>query len=147
MLKHIGTAYYVHKSNIVELIKKVVPKELQAEFYCLLHSINYEYDIVKYDCNNVTFIRSPDFLLVHEPVVGYCYRYKDGEWKRPPKVRKDFKRVYHHRWMFVADDFNGFDVEKEKERTKIIDSLKLDKKRIGNKEYWNKILEDYKLEV
>ena len=147
MLKHVGTAYYVHKSNVSELIKKVVPKELQPDFYCLLHSIDYAYAIIKYDGNNVTFISSPDFLTVHEPLVGYCYRYRENEWKKPPKVRKDFKRVYHHRWMFVASDFDGFDVEKEKARTKLLNSLNLDKKRIGNKNYWNKILKEYKLEV
>lgn len=146
-MKHVATAYYVHKSNVNELIKKVVPKELIAQFYVLLHSISYPYDVIKYDGNNVTFIQSSNFLTAPEPLVEICYRYKENEWNKPPKIRKDFKRVYHHKWMFVADDFDGFDVEYAKERSRKINAIQnIDKKRIGNLDYWTDFVRKYNLD-
>lgn len=146
-MKHVATAYYVHKSNVTELINKVVPKELLPQFYVLLHSISYPYDVIKYDGNNVTFIQSSDFLTSPEPLVEICYRYKENEWNKPPKVRKDFKRVYHHKWMFVSDDFDGFDIKRAKERSKKINAIvNIDKKRIGNLDYWTDFVRKHNLD-
>lgn len=146
-MKHVSTAYYVHKSNVTELINKVVPKELLPQFYVLLHSISYPYDVIKYDGNNVTFIQSSDFLTSPEPLVEICYRYKANEWNKPPKVRKDFKRVYHHKWMFVSDDFDGFDIKRAKERSKKINAIaNIDKKRIGNLDYWTDFVRKHNLD-
>lgn len=146
MIKKVVNAYYVHKSNVLELVKKVVPKELEGNFYKLLNDFKEPYDIIKYDSGNITFISSPDFLIADEPIVGYCYRFKADCWNLPPKVRKDFKHVYHAKWMFVADDFDGFDVNRAKERTKLINSISgIDKKRIGNLDYWKEFVKQYNL--
>ena len=141
----------MHKSNVNELIKKVVPKELIEQFYVLLHSISYPYDVIKYDGNNVTFIQSSNFLTAPEPLVEICYRYKENEWNKPPKIRKDFKRVYHHKWMFVADDYQGFDIEESKKWSEkwqsVIPAERGIKSRIGYKKYWDEYLKEYGLNV
>ena len=50
--------------------------------------------------------------------------------------------IYHHKWMFVAPDYDGFDYTAAWERSKEWQGLKgIDKSRIGRKSYWvNKVL-------
>lgn len=145
-MKKVFTAYYVHKSNISELIEEVIPKEELLEFTKLVNGIRYSYDVIKYDKGNVTFISSDDFLTADEPIVGYCYRYKKGDWDKEPLVRKDFKHVYHSKWMFVSDTFDGFDILASKERTVKINSIKgIDKRRFGNIKYWEQFVKENNL--
>jgi len=45
--------------------------------------------------------------------------------------------IYHHKWLFVADDYGGFDVDESKRRSLAWMSLPdIDKSRIGRKSYW-----------
>lgn len=143
MIKTVGTASYVHKSNVQELIEKKVAKPEIDTFKLFLQNVsNIQYDIIKYDKGNITLISSPDWDTANEPIVGTCYRYKKGAWFNKPTIRDNYKQIYHNKWMFVSNTYAGFDIEKAKERTKIWNSLpNLDKKRIGYKSYWVKYLE------
>jgi hypothetical protein len=45
--------------------------------------------------------------------------------------------IYHHKWLFVKDDYSEFDVEESKRRSLawlVLDGI--DKKRIGRLSYW-----------
>jgi hypothetical protein len=45
--------------------------------------------------------------------------------------------VYHHKWLFVADDYTGFDVRESKARSRAWMQLAdVDRSRIGKKSYW-----------
>ena len=45
--------------------------------------------------------------------------------------------IYHHNWLFVADDYQGFDVELSKARSQQWIALgNVDRSRIGRKSYW-----------
>ena len=45
--------------------------------------------------------------------------------------------IYHHKWLFVTDDYSGFNVEASKERSRLWLGLDgVDKKRSGRKSYW-----------
>ena len=46
--------------------------------------------------------------------------------------------------MFVSSDYKGFDIETAKQRTKLwnsIPDIKKHKSKIGNKKYWNELLQ------
>ena len=45
--------------------------------------------------------------------------------------------IYHHKWLFVKDDYDGFDVEESKTRSRAWMALTdIDRTRIGKKSYW-----------
>ena len=49
--------------------------------------------------------------------------------------------IYHHKWLFVKDDYKGFDVEKSKERSQKWLTLKdIDFSRIGFKKFWDNFI-------
>lgn len=156
MIKSVVTAHYVHKSNIQELVDKKIPSDKKADFLYFMEIVkdnNIPYDIIKYDKGNVTLITSPDWDEANEPIVGICRRWKDGEWFTEdglcnPKETSNFRQIYHNKWQFVADDYSGFDIGKAKERTKLWNSIpNLDKKRIGNKNYWVQLLQENGMKV
>lgn len=99
----------------------------------------FEYDVVKYDTRvvAVSFIASPDFDVADEPTVGELITVSsDGMVRRRPRLADP--HVYHHKWLFVADDYAGFDVEASKRRSAAWLALdNVDKSRIGTKSYWD----------
>lgn len=158
MIKTVVTASYVHKSNINELIEKKIPTENTDDFKRFIRLVDNTaiiYDIIKYDKGNVTLISSPDWDQANEPIVGMCYRWKKDEWfdeygnlNLNCKATKNFRQIYHNKWQFVGDNYDGFDVEAAKERTKLWNSIpNLDKKRIGNKNYWIELLKENDIEI
>ena len=52
------------------------------------------------------FIRSPDFDKNDEPIAGDSILVsRDGSFKFT-KQKKD-PQIYHHKWLFVKDDYTG----------------------------------------
>lgn len=157
MIKTVVKASYVHKSNIQELIDKKIPTDKKEEFIKfmeLIKSNNIPFDVVKYDQGNVTLITSPDWDTSNEPIVGECRRWKDGEWFNGEnlnnnfKLTKNFRQIYHNKWQFVDESYQGFNVEEAKERTKIWNAIpNLNKSKIGNKVYWVELLTNHNIAV
>lgn len=150
MYKRIGNNFYVHKSNIYEIldffddlnidrIKEI--EELLPEYF--------EYEIIKINKNKnkISFISSPDWDYAREPIVGdvYTTNFSDICFK----LTKSKGQIYHHKWMFVSDTYNGFDLKKSKEWsdlwTKVIPNSKDIKSRIGYNKYWIEILKEFNL--
>lgn len=156
MVKTVVKAHYVHKSNLKELIEKI-PDDKREDFINFMKLVNenlIEYDVIKYDRGNITLISSPDWDSSNEPIVGICRRWKVGEWfglsnkLGIPKTTSNFKQIYHNKWQFVASDYEGFDVEKAKERTLLWNSIpNLNKSKIGYKEYWICLLKENNIEI
>ncbi len=130
--KEIGGAVYVHRSyeallpEPVKIALKYVPTE-------------FNYTVVKFvekdSC--VSFILCPEFDSAEEPVVGDIVRIDAEGAKRFFRQQQD-PFIYHHKWLFVMDDYKGFDVEKSKSRS--ISWLALDgidMQRIGRKSFWD----------
>lgn len=60
----------------------------------------------------------------------------DGIVKVRPALSDPF--IYHHKWLFVDDNYPGFDVEESKERSAAWMALPdVDKSLIGRASYWN----------
>ena len=158
MIKVVGTAKYAHKSNVTELVNKCFTKDAEKQMFLqfLDKAIynGYAFDVIKYDKGSVTLITSPDWNTANEPIVGYCYRWNLKDWLSiawvHPVVRKNFKQIYHNKWMFVASDYKGFDIAQAKRRSELWNSLpdiKEVKNKIGYKEFWVQYLAKYGLEL
>ena len=129
--KVIGGEVYVHKqyeSQFPENELKEAKAKLPTEF---------EYHVVKYNpkLKSFSFITSPDFDTNPEPSVTGGFTIK------PNVEAKPFGNngwIYHHKWMWVGDDYKGFDVEESKQRSLDWTSLpNVDKARIGQRKFWD----------
>ena len=131
--KEIGGAVYVHVSyeyvfpSQVSVARKAVPRD-------------FEYTVIKY-CQNkgsTSFIHSPDFDTADEPTVGAWITVSAaGTSRRRAEMADPF--IYHHKWLFVLDDYAGFDVSESRQRSLAWMALdNVDTRRIGRRSYWDK---------
>jgi len=129
--KDIGGAVYVHRQyesvfpSIVDVCRKQIGDEI-------------DYVVVKYSAKTrtVSFIASVGFDVADEPIVGDSVTVSFGGTTRWRKQLVD-PYIYHHKWLFVGDDYEGFDVEKSKERSRLWLQLPgVDMTRIGRRSYW-----------
>jgi hypothetical protein len=129
--KEIGGAVYVHRQYEHVLGENVVAakRHLPPEF---------DYTVVKYAerAGTVSFIESADFDSAQEPAVGDSILvHRDGRTSRRRGLADP--QIYHHKWLFVADDYGGFDVEASKQRSAAWMRLAgIDYRRIGRRSYW-----------
>lgn len=132
--KVIGGSVYVERGYAHQFPEETF-KPAEEVFYEQFP--DQEYKVVKYDPKTSTysFIFSSDFDTNPEPSVeGGITVKKDGTFKK----FKDAGWIYHHKWQWVGDDYDGFDVEKEKERSLKWSSLPdVDKSRIGQRKFWD----------
>jgi len=132
--KKMGNDLYFHKKYVDEYIDEDTFNEYKKHL-----PKNAKFTIIKYNDKNetISFIYSPDFNTADEPLVSDAYKVtKDGKVtltkeKTPPQI-------YHHKWLFVKDDYKGFNVDKSKERSKewLEVSDKINMSKIGSKRYW-----------
>ncbi len=129
--KEIGGAVYVHRryEAVLDPGLSEAQKRLPADF-------NYTVVKFSYATGVFSFIRSPDFDIAAEPVVAEVVTVGiDGSvrLRKPPSD----PYIYHHKWLFVKDEYPGFDVEKSKSRSAGWMALEgIDFRRIGRKSYW-----------
>lgn len=133
--KFIGGDLYVHKSAMNTLPTKeleIAESKLPEDF---------EYEIVKYNASSgsFSFIDSPDWNSAKEPVVGDSYKVSRTGEVTITRQKSD-PQIYHHKWIFVRDDYDGFNVNQSIQRS--IDWYRDAKEdinmfRIGTKSYWN----------
>jgi hypothetical protein len=129
--KEIGGSVYVHRQYedrlgpTVALAKRWLPA-------------GYDYDVVKYNRRTeaVSFIQCPEFDVEPEPsMVGVVTVRADGTLQR--RAVSGGPPIYHHKWLFVGDDYSGFDVEESKRRSAAwLVLADVDKSRIGRRCYW-----------
>ncbi len=130
--KEVGGCIYVHRAyehvlpeSVLESAKAVLPSE-------------FSYQVVKYNVRrgSLSFVTSPDFDTAPEPTVGESILVRvDGSSSCRAPARDP--EIYHHKWLMVADDYTGFDVEASKRRSGAWMQLpNVDRRRIGRKRYW-----------
>ena len=151
-MKKVGYSLYVHKSNIDELLSSlsVIDRDLVISIMDTARMyLGLEFDIIKFDTKtrNVSLIMCSTWNTLHEPIVedSYCF-HPDFSYK----VIKGGTKVYHNKWQFVSDDYNGFDIENAKLRTKewnSIPNIKKYKSKIGNKDFWYTLLKENNLSL
>ena len=135
--KEIGGRLYVHKQY-----EDIIPHIEAIKDFIKKHSYDFSddsYNVVAYNKINKTysFIEAKDFDTVDEPTVGsYRTMYINGHHV----IRGHSNSIYHHKWLFVKDDYKGFDVQASFERSKAWLSIPdIDFAKIGNKKYWARV--------
>jgi len=150
VVKIINKSYYVHKSNLNELITMLSLDDVNKLMDTCYYNMTISYDVIKIDIlnNTISFIKCKGWDEYPEPwvVETTVFSYNDPRIpKRNLKYTKNYP-VYHNKWMFVSDNYKGFDIQKSKVRTKIIESTiqtyRQDRRKIGFLDYWQKLLED-----
>ena len=138
--KKVGYCVYVHKQYEDQVIPKKVLNKAKKMLKYKAHG--YSYDCIKWDkkTGNITFQWSSTFNVWHEPMIDKCYLVRaDGTTQILPD-KKD-PQIWHHKWMWVADDYEGFNVEDSKAWSKLWEPhvTKEEKRKIGYKSFWDSI--------
>ena len=132
--KEIGGAVYVHRAY-----EAVLPREALHRAEAALPP-GFEYHVVKYAVAEgvFSFVHCPQFDSAPEPIVGEIVTVRpDGAARR--RAQPLDPEIYHHKWLFVRDDYPGFDVEASKARSRAWLRLEgVDRRRIGRKSYWER---------
>ena len=77
-----------------------------------------------------------DFDVAPEPTVGDVV-IVDAQGNVRIRWQPRDPEIYHHKWLVVADDYQGFDVEPGRQRSLAWMRLDgIDRKRIGRRSYW-----------
>lgn len=131
--KMIGGSLYVYRTY-----EDVIPSEIltYAKSLC-----NQSYDVVKYTpkTKSVSFISCKSFDITPEPIIESSFLVKNNEVVKKIVMSKSDPWIYHHKWLFVKDDYIGFDVEASKQRSLQWMSLSgIDYSRIGKLSYWQR---------
>ena len=108
--KQMGSQVYLHK----DYVSDVIPKKVWENALKVLNDADsdFEYNCVMYDTKtgNVRFDEAPDFDESREPIVGDTITVKpDGTVKRGHS-----NYIWHHKWLWVKNDYQGFDVNQSK---------------------------------
>jgi hypothetical protein len=131
--------------NVIYLHKKYENQLPQKELAFAKSKLpeNYDYTAVKYDKESgaFSFIQSPDFDTADEPTVGMSIKVTpEGKITTTPQAKDPL--IWHHKWQWVGDDYEGFDIEASKLRSKewqgVVNKDKEILSRIGRKSYWDK---------
>lgn len=131
--KQVGNTIYLHKS-----VEDKLPSEILINAKDKLLN-DFNYTIVKYDQSNgnITFIQSPDWDTSDEPIVGDAILIRGDGTERFIKEKKT-PQIYHHKWLFVNDNYNGFNTEESKERSRSwLKVPNIEFNKIGYKNYWD----------
>ena len=128
---------YFHK-NYVHLF----PQKLQDAIKFLPKHL--EFNIIKYNSKDdtVSFIFSPDFDEVYHPTIVQSAKMDLNNNGKPLKIYryKSNLKIYHHRWLFVQDDYKGFDVKKDKKWSALWSKVpRLNHLKYGTLHNWNTI--------
>jgi len=98
----------------------------------------FDYTVVKYRQSDgaVTFIECPDFDSAPEPTVGRtCLVRPDGTTALRQALADPY--IYHHKWLFVDDDYQGFDIDESRRRSAVWMQIpNIDYSRVGRRSYW-----------
>ena len=140
--KFIGGQLYVHKDYASE----VIPQDLLEKAKSIVG--DYPHNCIMYHKakNVIRFDTAEGFDTEREPLVGdfRAVRVTDG-------MVKDGKTntIWHHKWLWVKDDYKGFDVTKSVEWSKVWYPLLKSNKTIasGYPKTWVQQLEQFNLPI
>ncbi|MCK5605530.1 hypothetical protein KAR91_26795 [Candidatus Pacearchaeota archaeon] len=132
--KFIGGKIYVHRQyedvipdiNLIKDYIKFSPRDL----------LSHPYNVVIYSRmgKRYSFVEAPNFDTAHEPTVG---RITTFTLNGNSSYSRSLSSIYHHKWLFVKDDYTGFDVQESFDRSKEWTALGgIHYSRIGSPTYW-----------
>lgn len=109
--KEIGGEIYFQK----DYANEIVPSDVLGDCESILYENypSFEYNCMKYDPKRkrLAFQECPDFDTAREPVVGNWIAIEltdTGDFKI---TSGHSNYIFHHKWIWVRNDYSGFDVE------------------------------------
>lgn len=101
--KDIGGSLYVHIAYVPNEFRMMVQqaRNIVAQSY---PSFSPNIVRIDYKKDSVAFYESDEFDSVDEPAAGVMIVVKDGEAQKPRTI----KQIWHHKWLWVGDDYTGF---------------------------------------
>lgn len=142
--KYIDNKLYVHKDYAYDAI----PKETLDNAISILNETNpnFEWNCLRYDTKSgdIAFQEAPDFDTAREPVV--CKNITVTSDGRVLGGTKSFPQIWHHKWLWVKDDYKGFDVKDSWEWSKKWLSELPVPANGSNEANWKKQLAQYDIE-
>ena len=103
--KQMGHQTYVHHSYAGMVVPHCM---LKAYSRCLPEDFKYQTIMFDKKAKTIRFDEAPDFDTAREPHAGITYKvHEDGKVKR-----RIVNQIWHHKWLWVDDDYEGFDVKK-----------------------------------
>jgi hypothetical protein len=106
--KRVGDKLYVHKKYANEVIPNDVLKK--AALILKQKDPTFRFNSIMWDMktNAIRFDEAPDFDAAREPHVGqYVVVLPDGTTREGSS-----NNIWHHKWLWVKDDYPNFDVDK-----------------------------------
>ena len=108
--------------------------------------MGFQYDLIKYHLkeDKISLIQSPDWDSSEEPLVGDSILWKKGG-ETTHRI-SSLNQIYHHKWLFVDDHYQGFDRLDSMMRSLEWVDLECDRSKIGNLQYWQEeVIDKYGL--
>jgi len=141
--KNIGGHVYVHRMYVNDIFPEL------TDVIDEIHDVNF--NLLKIPTNDddrkeyIFLVNCKDFDHVNEPRVGTIYKYEFGTGIVHVKDYSFF--VYHHKWLWVKDDYTGFNVKKAIERSITWRKLNPPSSSIGSYRFWSLWLKKHGLPI
>ncbi len=134
---------YINSFDFAEHIKTMI-KRLPK---------NFTFNIVRFNKTNkdASFMNSPDFDSSFYPIVISSIKVNPDNSISPIRNYRNNLAIYHHRWLFVKDNYNKFSVETDFHFCKLWNRVpNLISNKYGHLNHWKnvsipKILEFFKV--
>ncbi len=102
--KEIGGKMYVHKDYVLTVVSS---EEFAVAEACLPAGFTYNCCMIDRKARTIRFDEAPDFDTAREPHPG---DFVEVNMKTLAIRRGHSEMIWHHKWMWVAEDYTGFDV-------------------------------------
>jgi hypothetical protein len=139
--KFIGGRVYFHKNYVDRFMSDPV---FCKGYDFLERACTKEPEIISYEIKTgiVSFIWCSDWDEAPEPSISgrVVYNEKLVHLLDTRNFHDSNPFIYHHKWLFVSDNYKGFDVEESKKRSLQWMALKPDCRKIGRKKYWEEVI-------
>lgn len=143
--KQVGSKIYFHKSVWDKIIPEAiwnVAMEMAAR--TKIDGQPLEFNTVCYDLNEPHIVRldtCPGFDTEREPAVELSFKFDTCRYRTEVRINKS---IFHHKWLWTKQDYEGFDVKESYKWSKRWLS-KLPEIASGCKFIWEEQLEKYNI--
>lgn len=108
--KQVGSRLYVHRNYANEVIPNNILKIAANKLKEIYPTFKFNSIMWDKTANIIRFDESPDFDTAREPHVGkYIAIFPNGNFREGYS-----NNIWHHKWLWVKDNYRGFNVEESK---------------------------------
>lgn len=134
--------YEKYRRGLFEIGKKYGSDEMEKNHVIRFNTKNE---------NDISIMEVRNFDTDREPIIGNSYKVNLSSGEIKFTKEKNNPYIYHHKWMFVSDNYKGFNVEESKRWSvkwkKALPQGRKTTSSIGYLKQWNNFLNEYGLEI